>query len=82
MHVDQARFARKEKSLENVFISHTNFSILTVATQLFSPKDPSGEVGAGKPFSEDFAPKYDFEITKSYKKDEDTLYEITFKTRR
>lgn len=78
VHVDQARFARKQKSIESIFISHTNFSILTVGTQLFTPKNPLGETRAGKPFSEDFMDKYEFSISKTFKKDGDLYLFINF----
>lgn len=65
--LDQARFARKTLGLSgDLFISHTNFSILTIGTQLYSPKDPSGSTGSGKPFSEDFISKYDFTVSDMY----------------
>ena len=77
--IDQARFARKKYSQEHVFISHTNFSILTVGTQLYAPKDLSGKMRAGKPFSENFINDYEFTISNVYRKDGDVLVEVNYK---
>lgn len=77
--IDQARFARKKYSQEYVFISHTNFSILTVGTQLFVPKDPTNRMRAGKPFNESFTNDYDFTISNVFSKDGDMLVEVNYK---
>lgn len=78
--LDQARFARKTLGLSgDVFISHTNFSILTIGTQLYSPKDPSGRTRSGKPFSEDFISKYDFTVSDMYSSGKNSYIVVNYR---
>ncbi len=80
IRIDQARFARKKYDTLNLFISHTNFSYLTVGNAIYSSvsKDKSNIVG--KPFSEDFIKNYDFFVSAKYQNDSNIYYVIDFKS--
>lgn len=76
--VNQARFARKKYSVDSPFLSHPNFSILTVATSLFSAADTSRAPRVGKPFTEDFTSKYDFSVSDKFENDGDRYIVIDY----
>lgn len=64
--IDQARFARRKYDTLNLFISHTNFSYLTLGNTIYSKKSDSNSSRLGKPFSEDFNKGYNFYLEKQY----------------
>lgn len=78
IRIDQARFARKKYDTANVFLSHTNFSYLTVGNSIYAPKTGSTEGRLGRPLAEDFTEAYEFYLDKQYIKGSDTYFEIIF----
>ena len=76
--IDQARFARKKYDTANLFLTHTNFSYLTVGNSIYSPKQKTDEPRLGQPFGEDFIKDYNFFLDKHYRKQSEIYYVISF----
>jgi hypothetical protein len=76
--IDQARFARTKYDKKSPFLTFTNFSYFTVATNLFSSKTGDKENRVAKPFSQDFIDDYIFYLSSSFQKQNDIYYVITY----
>jgi len=78
LKIDQARFARKKSDRTSVFISHTNFSYLTVGNNIYAPATGETENRLAKPFAQDFSDGYDFFVDRQFTRNSDTYLQIRF----
>lgn len=76
--IDQARFARRKYDTANLFLSHTNFSYMTVGNSIYSPKWKTDDPRLGQPFGEDFIDDYNFFLDKHYRKQSKIYYVVSF----